>query len=238
MHSRQTEHYGLPLYNGTDIINPLTDFNDANSQIDEVLYDANERSAQAKQTAEQSAIIVTQYDARITEAETTATTAGIKAENTQKMIAEYFDPLKEGGYKVGDIVIYNDKLYSFINPHSGAWDASDVVEQPIGEAMEDVIAQAKIDIAQQLADALAQINEQLERVTNTQGMIVEPFSELESYEEGDVVSYADKLYIFNSSHEGAWTGTDVTKTNIIEIIANVANELENTKIVVQEESED
>lgn len=237
MHSRQTEHYGLPLYNGTDIINPLTDFNDANSQIDEVLYNANERSAEAKQTAEQSAVIVTQYDARVTEAETIATNAGIKAENTQKMIAEYFDPLKDGGYKVGDIVIYNDKLYSFINPHTGAWDASDVVEQPIGEAMEDVIAQAKIDIAQQLADALAQISEQLERVTNTQSMIAEPFSENKPYEKGDVVSYADKLYAFNSEHEGAWTGTDVTKTNIIEIIASIANELENTKIVVQEESE-
>lgn len=246
MHSRQTEHYGLPLYNGTDIINPLTDFNDANSQIDEVLYDANERSAQAKQIAEQSAIIVTQYDARITEAETTATNAGVKAENTQKMIAEYFDPLKEGGYKVGDIVIYNDKLYSFINAHNGAWDASDVVEQPIGEAMEDVIEQAKIDIAQQLADALAQINEQLERVTNTQGMIAEPFSEDEPYEEGDVVSYADKLYIFNEEHLGAWTGTDVTKTNIIELLASVGakiksvqEELDNTKIVIEaEESEE
>lgn len=241
MHSRQTEHYGLPLYNGTDIINPLTDFNDANTLIDETLYNANERSAQAKETAEQSAIIVTQYDARITEAETIATNAGIKAENTQKMIAEYFDPLKEGGYKVGDIVIYNDKLFSFINPHTGAWDASDVVEQPIGEAMEDVIAQAKTDIAQQLADALAQINEQLERVTNTQSMIAEPFSELKQYEAGDVVSYADKLYVFNSNHEGDWTGTDVTKTNIVEMlvsvsakIASVQEELDNTKIVIEE----
>ena len=38
-HSRETEHYQLPLYNGTDIINPLTDFNNANEKIDEVLYD-------------------------------------------------------------------------------------------------------------------------------------------------------------------------------------------------------
>ena len=41
-HSRQTEHYALPLYDGTDIINPLTDFNDANSLIDETMYNIAE----------------------------------------------------------------------------------------------------------------------------------------------------------------------------------------------------
>ena len=42
------------------------------------------------------------------------------------MIAEDFDSTK--AYAVGDYVIYNDKLYEFINAHSGAWDPNDVVE--------------------------------------------------------------------------------------------------------------
>lgn len=243
-HSRQTEHYGLPLYNGTDIINPLTDFNDANEAIDEAVYNANQRSADAQESAEQSAQTVTQYDERVTQAETTATNAGIKADNTQKMIAEDFNPLKEDGYKIGDMVIYNQHLYSFINPHSGAWDASDVVEKPIGEALETVIAQAKADIAQELASALAQIDAQLARVTNTQSMIAEPFNpdKEDGYEEGEAVSYADKLYVFDSDHHGAWTGTDVTQTSIVEIINNLvtsvnalSNELDSTKIVIESE---
>ena len=42
------------------------------------------------------------------------------------MIAGNFDSATP--YASGDYVIYNDKLYEFINPHSGAWDANDVVE--------------------------------------------------------------------------------------------------------------
>lgn len=242
-HSRQTEHYGLPLYNGTDIINPLTDFNDANEAIDEAVYNANQRSVEAEESAQQSAETVTEYDARITNAETTATNAGIKSNNTQKMIAEEFNPLKPDGYQVGDFVIYNDKLYSFINPHSGAWDASDVVEQPISEALETQIAQAKADIAQALADALAQIDAQLARVTNTQSMIAEAFNpnKVDGYNAGDVVTYADKLYEFDSDHLGAWTGADVTQTSIVAIVNGLvasinalSAELNATKIVVQE----
>ena len=71
-HSRETEHYQLPLYNGTDIINPLTDFNNANEKIDEVLYDANERSVEAKTAAEAAAQSIGQYDDRINAAEAAA----------------------------------------------------------------------------------------------------------------------------------------------------------------------
>lgn len=38
-HVNTTPHYGLPIYGENDIINPLTDFNDANSAIDTALYD-------------------------------------------------------------------------------------------------------------------------------------------------------------------------------------------------------
>lgn len=125
-HSRQTEHYGLPLYNGTDIINPLTDFNNANEAIDEAIYDANSRSAnaietatQAKETATQAEEAIATYDARIE-------AVNDKANSAQQMLADEFNPLKDGGYKVGDIVRYDNQLYEFVNQHSGAWDASHV----------------------------------------------------------------------------------------------------------------
>ncbi len=232
-HSRETEHYQLPLYDGTDIINPLTDFNNANEMIDETMYNVAQRAASAEQSAQQSAGVVHDYDERVTEAENTAQNAGIKADNTMNMIAEEFNPLKEGGYAIGDMVIYNQHLYSFINPHTGAWDASDVKEQPIGEALEDTIAQAKVEIQRALTEAIATIAAQMVRVDNTQKMIGEPFdAEKEGgYEKGDIVTYADRLWMFNEDHSGVWTGVDVTQTSVVEVINA-------TKIIVQEESEE
>lgn len=44
----------------------------------------------------------------------------------QAMIAQPFDANKSGGYAVGDIVTYADKLYKFTSAHSGAWTGLDV----------------------------------------------------------------------------------------------------------------
>lgn len=226
-HSRETEHYQLPLYNGTDIINPLTDFNNANEKIDETMYNVAQRAASAEQSAQQSAGVVHDYDERVTEAEVTAEAAGIKADNTMNMIAEEFNPLKEDGYKIGDMVIYNQHLYSFINPHTGSWDASDVKEQPIGEALEDTIAQAKVAIQRALTEALATIAAQMVRVDNTQKMIGEPFdAEKEGgYEKGDIVTYADKLWMFSEDHSGVWTGADVEQVDAIELLENINTDM-------------
>lgn len=223
-HSRETEHYQLPLYDGTDIINPLTDFNNANEKIDETMYNVAQRAASAEQSAQQSATAVTQYDERVTEAERVAAEAGIKADNTMQMIAEEFDPLKEGGYAIGDSVIYNQHLYTFINPHSGAWDAGDVVEQPIGDALQSTIEQAKVDIQNELDAAIAQIDSQMVRVPATQAMIAPPFdAEKEGgYEANEFVTYADKLYMFNEHHEGVWTGADVTQKTVYEMMIIIA----------------
>lgn len=226
-HSRETEHYQLPLYNGTDIINPLTDFNNANEKIDETMYNVAQIAASAEQSAQQSAGVVHDYDERVTEAESTAQNAGIKADNTMNMIAEEFNPLKEGGYAIGDMVIYNQHLYSFINPHTGAWDASDVKEQPIGEALEDTIAQAKVEIQRALTEAIATIAAQMVRVDNTQKMIGEPFDAEKDggYEKGDIVTYADRLWMFSEDHSGVWTGADVEQVDVIELLENVNTDL-------------
>ena len=213
-HSRQTDHYGLPLYNGTDIINPLTDFNDANEAIDTALYNANQSASSANTKADTAVEAVAGYDARITQAETKADNALTKNSDTEKMIANQFDPLKEGGYAIGDSVIYNDNLYTFINPHTGAWDAGDVVNQPITDAVKSTIAEGKAEIEQETQEALDEIATQTQKVTATQKMIAEPFSADVSYSAGVLVTYADKLYKFNEAHNGAWTGTDVTELTV------------------------
>ena len=226
-HSRETEHYQLPLYNGTDIINPLTDFNNANEKIDEVLYDANERSVEAKTAAEAAAQSIGQYDDRINAAEAAADNAVVIAEKTQQMMAEEFNPLKDGGYQIGDIVVYQNKLWEFINTHSGAWDASDVKVTVIGDALQGTIAEAKEEIAEEVAEALEVIGEQTEKVTKTQDMIAPLFDANKSggYNANDVVTYADKLYIFNSSHVGAWNGSDATQITVAELLIHVMQEV-------------
>lgn len=220
-HSRQTEHYNLPLYNGTDIINPLTDFNDANEAIDTALYNANQSASSANSKADAAVAAVTGYDTRITQAEAKADNALTKNSDTEKMIANQFDPLKEGGYAIGDSVIYNDKLYTFINPHTGAWDAGDVVNQPITDAVKSTIAAGKTEIEQETQEALDEIATQTQKVTATQKMIAQPFAVDVSYGKGVIVTYADKLYKFTADHLGAWTGTDVEEISVASEIQRV-----------------
>lgn len=44
-HVSTTTHYGFPIYGDTDIINPLTDFNDCNTAIDNKLYEVAQGTA-------------------------------------------------------------------------------------------------------------------------------------------------------------------------------------------------
>lgn len=224
-HARQTEHYELPLYDGTDIINPLTDFNNANETIDEAVYNANQRSVSAETIAQNAKTIAESYETRVTQAIDTANSASSLATNTQAMIADEFNPTKEGGYKVGDFVIYNGVLYRFINVHTGAWDASDVQVSPVLiDAISDVVDEGKQDIADAVAAAEEEIAGQTEKVTKTQAMIAEPFDEnkTDGYAVGEIVTYADKLYKFTSAHSGAWTGLDVEQVNVIRELNNIS----------------
>lgn len=145
-HSRQTEHYNLPLYNGTDIINPLTDFNDANEAIDEALYNSNERSAHAENVAESVAQTVGGYDARIEAVETevagysSAIEGAVeKSNDAEDMIAPKFSATKVGGYNKGDYVVYNDKLYKFTANHLGAWTGLDVTVETVTANLGSVV---------------------------------------------------------------------------------------------------
>lgn len=44
-HVSTTAHYGLPIYGDVDVINPLTDFNDCNTAIDNKLYEVAQGTA-------------------------------------------------------------------------------------------------------------------------------------------------------------------------------------------------
>lgn len=239
-HSRQTEHYELPLYDGGDIINPLTDFNNANSAIDEALYNANQRSVGAETTANEAKDIAEGYDTRVSLAIETADDAMALANNTQDMIADDFDPNKTGGYNVGDFVIYNGKLYRFINAHTGAWDASDVQVSPVLiEAIADVVDEGKQAINDAVDEAEQEIAGQTEKVTKTQAMIAQPFDANKSggYAVGDIVTYADKLYKFTGAHSGAWTGLDVEQVDVI-VTINEKVETVDTKVDTVDEKVD
>ena len=137
-HSRETEHYQLPLYDGTDIINPLTDFNNANEAIDEHLYEIAESAADAKTVSQDTAALVSTYEARIEALEQGGSGGGgdnEKVVKTQAMIAPPFNPLKSGGYVAKEFVTYEDELYMFTNNHSGASDAADVEKKTVYEMM-------------------------------------------------------------------------------------------------------
>ena len=124
-HTNETQHYGLSQYIGTDIINPLTDFNGDNAKIDEALYDANSNAGEAKTVAQSASDLVGTYDARITALEQGESGDNTKVIKTQAMIAPPFDKLKAGGYAVDDVVTYNDKLYKFVRQHVGDWIEAD-----------------------------------------------------------------------------------------------------------------
>jgi hypothetical protein len=146
------------------------------------------------------------------------------ANNTQDMIADDFDANKEGGYNVGDFVIYNGKLYRFINAHTGAWDASDVQVSPVLiEAIGEVVDEGKQAINDAVEEAEQEIAGQTEKVTKTQAMIAQPFDANKSggYAVDDIVTYADKLYKFTSAHSGAWTGLDVEQIDVISEVNTV-----------------
>ena len=223
-HSNETQFYHLPLYSGSDIINPLTDFNNANEALDTAMHEVAESAAEAKQEAHQATEDIAAYGERIAQCEADASDAYSKASDTQDMIASPFDPLKEGGYAIGDSVIYAGKLYTFINPHTSAWDAGDVINQPITDAVKSTIADGKREIEEETTAALAEIAGQTQKVTATQKMIAPAFDAALNYANGDCVTYADKLYQFNANHTGAWTGTDVD----VVIVENQIAEMKST----------
>lgn len=212
MHTNQTQHYGFPLYVGTDIINPLTDFNETNEAIDEALYNANTASAQAVSKATEAEENVALYDTRIADAEAHASESLLATQATRDMIAYPFDPLKQGGYAIGDAVIHEGKLYEFIVSHTGAWDASDVKVVVITDSVKDTVEQGKEEIEQEVDAAIAVISQQTAKVTATQAIIAEPFNpaKVGGYKAGDFVTYADKLYRFDEAHTGAWSESGIT----------------------------
>lgn len=184
-HTNQTQHYQLPQYVGTDILNPLTDTNEAYQKIDETMYNVSQEAGQASSEVAQAVATVEAMNQRVAVVENEATELASGVEQTRLMLAEPFNALKSGGYKTGDYVIEDNKLYKFIKPHMGAWSASDVEEISVTDVL-------KI----------------------AQNMIAPYFVATEHYEAGAWVIYDNKLYVFTADHDGAWVGTDVDEIDI------------------------
>lgn len=65
------------------------------------------------------------------------------------------------------------------------------------------------------------MDEQAESINSNMGVDEYPvFSTAEDYKSGDTVNYQGKLYQFTSDHnKGAWTGTDVEETDVIQLLS-------------------
>ena len=135
-HTNETTHYQLPQYVGTDILNPLVDTNGAYQTIDETMYNVAQTATQASADAQQASEDVATYDARITQNATDITSTQTSVGQTRKMLANNFSAVTN--YTKGQFVIYDNKLYRFVNNHSGAWSASDVDEVQIGEFLNNI----------------------------------------------------------------------------------------------------
>lgn len=120
------------------------------------------------------------------------------------MITGDFD--ETSAYAIGDIVVYDGGLYKFTSAHTAntAWDSSEVSATTVIALLQ----QQNVDL-KAYADTIA-------------NMIADPFSTVTAYAAGDVVTYGNHLYIFNSSHSaGAWTGSDVTEIQVMDYIATL-----------------
>lgn len=114
------------------------------------------------------------------------------------LVAPTFDTAT--AYAKDDYVIYNGAIYQFTTAHAaGTWTGSDATS--VGD-VSDVLNYLQTQI-----DTLGAGKANLEVIAN-------PFSTTSSFQEGSFTIYEGELYKFEAYHSGAWTGTDVHKTNL------------------------
>ena len=105
-------------------------------------------------------------------------------------------------YEEGDIVMYNNKLYTFNADHAaGAWTGTDVDATTVLDVLDAAIAAAGGDI------------------TALEGIVADlapAFSDATAYAAGDYVTYNGKIYKFTAAHSaGTWTGSDAAEQTTI-----------------------
>lgn len=109
---------------------------------DVLLIETEDGTRKVKKSVLLKAVLDLIGDTDISDIGDGTTTGAISAVNqkvtkTQAMIAQPFDANKSGGYAVGDIVTYADKLYKFTSAHSGAWTGLDVEQVDVVDVIED-----------------------------------------------------------------------------------------------------
>ena len=126
-------------------------------------------------------------------------------------IADTFSASKT--YDIGDLVIYNNVLYSFTKWHmAGAWDANDVIAVQIGELLK------LINLS--LGTAESDIDDLEDRADDIVKNFAPKFNTRTAYAADDYVIYQDVLYKFNAAHAaGAWVGTDADAIKVVDIVA-------------------
>lgn len=132
-------------------------------------------------------------------------------EQARRMLAPAFDA--EQTYSIGYIVEYDNKLYKFIAPHSGAWSEADV----------DLI---------QIVDAIG--GDTSGKVAYTD--ITDAFVASNAYAIGDIVIYDNALYRFKAAHTAndPWSATEVDPIKLADIIQKTKFSVDGTALVIEQ----
>lgn len=191
-HTNETQYYGLPQYIGTDIINPLTDTNEAYEAIDTALHNVATNSQSAVETANTANTHVETINGRVVVTEQDVAQLKVGQSNLYNCMAQPFDETGATTYHVGDFVQYQGALYEFIVDHTGVWNGNDVSSITVGEMMSKLLA-----------------------------MVAQPFSTTKTYQKDEFCTRDNKLYRFNKTHIGAWNANDVIESVVADLITEV-----------------
>ena len=203
-HTNETTYYGLPQFVGTDILDPLTDTNNAYQKIDTALHNVAENSGQASEAAQQAVEDVGAMQGVVAGHTTAIEGLSEDVAESGANIAEAFSP--DGVYLAGKVVSYNGLTYKFTANHNGPWTGLDAERWIAG----DSVTAVEKDVAANTT-----------QVGRTRANIAPAFDADESYLAGRVVDKDGVTYMFTADHSGAWTGLDVVQWVVSEDIADM-----------------
>lgn len=131
-------------------------------------------------------------------------------------------------YVYNDYVMYNGKLYKYINltPSAGAWDSSKWQLVILTNEIKNLFQNDN-----NLENDINNINNNITDIENqmiSKEIIANEFSNGINYSVGDYVFYNNQLYKFISNHSaGEWNGTDVVVATLSSELKNTTNDINN-----------
>ena len=190
-HTNSTTHYNLPQFLTSDKPAWLTDINNAFSDIDTAVYNAQSKANTADTNASQALL-----DA--SDAATAASTADAKGGGAVASMADTFQTTET--YAVGDLVIYNNLLYicTVAVSDPGAWTGSTNWSRTTLESVINSLT------ASQIAYGLTTVADALDRKANNLWTYIDTITDggsgcdVSDYKEVCLIGYANNNTKMNS----------------------------------------